>query len=333
MIILAGNSSSGEDVVIGAVLTLLGALGYGTAGLLVRYLSLTGEPFDMLGIMAAQFLCGGVLLLPYLFLSGDLGASDWGSAELWSSIAFIVIGAQVLAFLTFYSALVRWPSSRVYPWAFLAPVVAILIEAFRGNLPGASSTLGMAVVVVGIVIVNLPAAEAKPSGSGRDLTSTSPRLRGSSILITSAPRSASCTLPHGPAPYCSIATIVTSSSGGAPHAAARRRRYSMHASVVVTSAVAPLAVEQVRVVRALLLVAHAVLGHEREEAVRERVDDRRADAARGRAAGDDHGVDALRVEERRERRAGEDRRPLLRDHRVGRIRQALVDLDPRRADP
>jgi drug/metabolite transporter (DMT)-like permease len=160
VIIFAGGSSSGSDVVVGSILTLVGAIGYGCAGLLVRYLVLSGEPFDLLGIMAAQFLCGGILLLPYLFLSGDLGGSDWGSRELWWSIAFIVIGAQVLAFLTFYSALTRWPGSRVYPWAFLAPVIAIVIEAFRGNLPGAWSTAGMAVVVAGIVIVSLPAAEA-----------------------------------------------------------------------------------------------------------------------------------------------------------------------------
>ena len=159
-IILAGGSSSGEDVVIGAVLTLLGAVGYGSAGLLVRYLRLTGESSDVIGITAAQFLCGGVLLIPYLLLSGDLGASDWGSPELWWSIAFIVIGAQVLAYLTFYIALTRWPGSRVYPWTFLSPVVAIVIEAFRGNLPGAWPTVGMAVVVAGIVIVNLPSAEA-----------------------------------------------------------------------------------------------------------------------------------------------------------------------------
>ena len=60
-----------------------------------------------------------------------------------------MIGAQVLAYLTFYIALTRWPGSRVYPWAFLAPVIAIVIEAFRGNLPGAWSTAGMAVVVAG----------------------------------------------------------------------------------------------------------------------------------------------------------------------------------------
>src|SRR5579872_657059 len=42
---------------------------------------------------------------------------------------------------------------------------------------------------------------------------TSPPVRGSSILITSAPRSARCTDPNGPAPYCSTATMVMSSSG------------------------------------------------------------------------------------------------------------------------
>ena len=159
-IILAGGSASGEDVVIGSVVTLLGALGYGCAGLIVRYLALTGEEFDVIGTTAASFLCGSLLLLPYLFLSGDVWASDWGSGELWWSTAFIVVGSGVLAYVTFNIALTRWPGSRVYPWAFLSPVVALVIEAARGNLPGAWATVGMAVVIAGIVIVNLPAAEA-----------------------------------------------------------------------------------------------------------------------------------------------------------------------------
>ena len=184
VIILAGGSSSGEDVVIGSALTLAGALGYGCAGLLIRYLSLTGEPFDVVGMTAAQFLCGGILLIPYLLLSGDLGGSDWGSGELWWSIAFVVIGAQVLAYLTFNIALTRWPGSRVYPWAFLAPVVAILIEAVRGHLPGRLPTLGMAIVVVGLVIVNLPAADA-PAGPD-DQTTTSPNTPDSASRSTSA---------------------------------------------------------------------------------------------------------------------------------------------------
>src|SRR4051795_7536783 len=41
----------------------------------------------------------------------------------------------------------------------------------------------------------------------------SPPAPGSSILMTSAPRSASCSVAHGPAPNCSIARIRTSSRG------------------------------------------------------------------------------------------------------------------------
>lgn len=179
-IILSGGSASGEDVALGAALALLGAIGYGCAGLLVRYLSLRDQSFDVIGITAAQFLCGGVFLIPYLLLSGDLAGSDWGSPELWWSIAFIVIGAQVLAYLTFNVALTRWPGSRVYPWAFLAPVVAILIEALRGHLPGALPTIGMLVAVLGIAIVNLPAAEASAQ------ISTSPKTPAAASRSTSA---------------------------------------------------------------------------------------------------------------------------------------------------
>ena len=137
-IILAGNSSSGEDVVIGAALTLLGAIGYGSAGLLdalpladrraVRHHRPHGRAVPLRRHLPASPTCSS---------PATSEPATGARAELWWSIAFIVIGAQVIAYLTFYVALSRWPSSRVYPWTFLSPVVAILIEAIRGNLPGA----------------------------------------------------------------------------------------------------------------------------------------------------------------------------------------------------
>src|SRR4051794_28864561 len=46
---------------------------------------------------------------------------------------------------------------------------------------------------------------------------TSPPTEGSSILMTSAPRSASWSVPHGPAPNCSSASTRTSASGSMRH--------------------------------------------------------------------------------------------------------------------
>src|SRR5947208_5081169 len=56
-------------------------------------------------------------------------------------------------------------------------------------------------------------SECSPSWNGGTNRPTSPPEDGSSILITSAPRSASCSVAHGPAPNCSIATTRTSASG------------------------------------------------------------------------------------------------------------------------
>src|SRR5208283_2077211 len=52
-----------------------------------------------------------------------------------------------------------------------------------------------------------------PNVNGPTWRPTSPPSAGFSILMTSAPRSARNIDPNGPAPYCSIAMMVTPSSG------------------------------------------------------------------------------------------------------------------------
>ena len=66
-------------------------------------------------------------------------------------------------------------------------------------------------------------SESSPSWKGGTYRPTSPPDAGSSILITSAPRSASCSVAHGPAPNCSIARMRTSASGSARHRQLRAR--------------------------------------------------------------------------------------------------------------
>ena len=76
----------------------------------------------------------------------------------------------------------------------------------------------------------------------------------------------------------------------------RRRRGVIDAHDV---GVLRLDVEEVRLVRRLRPVAHAVARHDRRPAVLEQVDRRRANAARGRGAAEDDRVDALGDQDRR----------------------------------
>jgi drug/metabolite transporter (DMT)-like permease len=170
MIVLSdpGDVGSGSDLILGCVLTLIGAFGYGAGSLAVRFLYV-GEPeLDVVGFTTAQFFAGGLLLVPYALLSGDPWSTDWGSVDLWWSLLFLAAGAQGIAYVCFFFALGRWPGSRVFAWTFLSPVVAVGIEALRGNLPGALTTLGIVVVIAGVAIVNMPRAEAEPEREQRD---------------------------------------------------------------------------------------------------------------------------------------------------------------------
>jgi drug/metabolite transporter (DMT)-like permease len=160
VIVAAEPSRGGSHVVEGAVICLAGALGWAAAGLGMRYLSVRDPAFDVWGATTAQFFCGGILLLPYLALSGDTAGSEWSSPKLWASLAFLVIGAQVIVYVGFYVALAQWTSARVFSWTFLAPAVAVAVEAVQGNLPSTLTTVGLFVVIGGVAMVTHPRAEA-----------------------------------------------------------------------------------------------------------------------------------------------------------------------------
>ncbi len=160
-----GNVAHGSKLVIGFALALLGAVGWAGGGLAMRALARREPELDIAGITAAQFLAGGLPLIPLVLLAG--GSTDWGRPALIAQIAYLIVGGQVLVYLGFNAALSRWPSTRVYAWTFLVPAVAVLVQAVRGALPGLDTTIGVAVVILGVAIVNHPRAEGAAAGRGQ----------------------------------------------------------------------------------------------------------------------------------------------------------------------
>ncbi len=154
------ETGSGGEFVFGVVAVMVGAVGYAASSVVVRWMSVRDIQVDLWGFTWAQFLCGTVLLIPFLFLSGDPSTTQWGEPGFWISMAFLGLGPQLVAYVCFFVALARWPSGRVMAWSFLPPVVAGVIEILRGNIPGAVTLIGMAVTVAGVAIVNHPKAEA-----------------------------------------------------------------------------------------------------------------------------------------------------------------------------
>src|SRR6201996_4319854 len=164
LVVLAdpGNIAHGSRLATGFVLALLGALGWAGGGLGMRALTQREPDLDLAGHTAAQFLAGGVPLIPLALFDG--GTTTWSDPTLIAQLAYLIIGGQVLVYLGFNAALSHWPSTRVYAWTFLVPVVAVLVEAAQGALPGPAATVGIVAVIAGVAVVNPPRAEASAAG-------------------------------------------------------------------------------------------------------------------------------------------------------------------------
>lgn len=152
-----GSIAHGSRLAIGVLLALLGALGWAAGGLGMRVLTQHEPDLDIAGITAAQFLAGGVPLIPLVLLDG--GSTAWGRPTLVAQLVFLIIGGQVLVYLGFNAALSRWPSTRVYAWTFLVPAIAVLVDAVRGKLPALTASAGIVIVIFGVAVVNHPRAE------------------------------------------------------------------------------------------------------------------------------------------------------------------------------
>ncbi len=82
---------------------------------------------------AAQFLAGAVPLVPLALLAG--GSTDWSEPSLLAALAFLIVGGQVRRRVQRRARALAADASIA--WTFLAPASAVVIEAARGNLPGA----------------------------------------------------------------------------------------------------------------------------------------------------------------------------------------------------
>ena len=167
-----GNIAHGSQLAIGMALALLGAVGWAAGGLGMRVLTEREPDLDIPGITAAQFLAGGLPLIPLALVAG--GSTAWGRPALIAQLTYLIVGGQVLVYLGFNAALARWPSTRVYAWTFLVPAIAVIVEAFQGKLPGAMAMAGIVLVILGVAIVNHPRAEGRRVGDDEVASEVSP---------------------------------------------------------------------------------------------------------------------------------------------------------------
>jgi drug/metabolite transporter (DMT)-like permease len=160
-VLMSHSMSLGEIPVnrAGAAALLLAAFCWAVATILTRRLPLpASKPMSA----AAQMLLGGVQLLVLAALSGEFAGfcAQAVSMKAWLALIYLIIAGSIVGF-TAYIWLLHYESpTKVGTYAYVNPVVAVVVGHFvGGELVGPRTLLGTLFVLVSVItITTMPKA-------------------------------------------------------------------------------------------------------------------------------------------------------------------------------
>jgi drug/metabolite transporter (DMT)-like permease len=137
----------------GACALIVGAVSWSVAASLVRKLPL---PPSKVMSSAAQMLAGGVLLTLTAALLGEFRGfhAQAVSRDAWLALAYLIVAGSIVAFTAYVWLLHHESPTKVGTYAYVNPVVAVVIGYFLGGEPlGPRTILGTALVLVSVVVI------------------------------------------------------------------------------------------------------------------------------------------------------------------------------------
>ena len=163
--VLVGRSASLGDSPVdasGAIALIVAAVSWSIAAALSRRLPLpSSKPMSS----GAQMLAGGVLLLLASGLLGEFrGFRIQGvSTGAWLALAYLTVAGSIVAFTAYVWLLHHESPTKVGTYAYVNPVVAVVIGYFLGGEAlGPRTILGTLLVLVSVVVITTaPKSEPK----------------------------------------------------------------------------------------------------------------------------------------------------------------------------
>jgi drug/metabolite transporter (DMT)-like permease len=140
----------------GAALVLFASFGWAAGSLYARSANLPRVPFLSTGM---QMLAGGSLLLVAGFVTGEWHSLDLAaaSARSWFAFAYLLVFGSFIAFTAYIWLLKVTSPSRASTYAYVNPVVAVLLGwVFAGETVTARILVAALVIISGVVLIISP---------------------------------------------------------------------------------------------------------------------------------------------------------------------------------
>lgn len=175
--LLAGNADGWvggqvDFLYVGAI--LFGCMCWALGSLLSRR---GGIKLPILRVVALQMLCGGLLLTAAGLVRGELTGLDLAAVSTQSAWAwlYLVVFGSVVAFSAYVWLLSVQPASMVATYAFVNPVVAVLLGNLWLDEPiGPRTLLASVLIIAAVALVTYVKAKGSPPAPHRATTATAP---------------------------------------------------------------------------------------------------------------------------------------------------------------
>jgi drug/metabolite transporter (DMT)-like permease len=139
----------------GAIALIVAALGWSISSALTLKMPL---PASRMMSSGAQMLAGGVLLVITAAALGEFRGFDprTVSRGTWLALLYLVVAGSIIAFTAYLWLIHRESPTRVGTYAYVNPVVAVLLGYFLGGEAlGLRTALGALLVLVSVLIITL----------------------------------------------------------------------------------------------------------------------------------------------------------------------------------
>jgi len=155
---------------VGACALIVAAISWSVAASLSRKLALPAAKVMSSG---AQMLAGGVLLTVTAMLLGEFRGfhAQAVSRETWLALAYLIVAGSIVGFTAYVWLIHHESPTRVGTYAYVNPVVAVLVGYFLGGEAiGARTILGTMLVLVSVVVITTTPKKPELRPSAKEAT-------------------------------------------------------------------------------------------------------------------------------------------------------------------
>ena len=152
----------------GALGLIVGAVGWSVASALSRKLPLPGSKVMSSGV---QMLAGGVLLALAAAALGEFREFNPSTVSrgAWLALLYLIVFGSIVAFTAYVWLIHHVSPTRVGTYAYVNPVVAVLLGYFlAGEALGARTVLGTLLVLASVLVIVTTRARPRPARAADD---------------------------------------------------------------------------------------------------------------------------------------------------------------------